>query len=64
MPTWEYPEKKDMFKYYPQFYHKTDKVIFTPSPGRLLPQPQPQPLTLTDCRTAAPFTSSSSAVSI
>ena len=26
VPTWEYPEKEEMFKYYPQYYHKTDKV--------------------------------------
>ncbi|KAK3689597.1 CRAL-TRIO domain-containing protein [Podospora appendiculata] len=25
VPTWEYPEKEAMFKYYPQYYHKTDK---------------------------------------
>lgn len=25
VPTWEYPERKDLFKYYPQYYHKTDK---------------------------------------
>jgi len=25
VPTWEYPEKKDMFEYYPQYYHKTDR---------------------------------------
>jgi len=25
VPTWEYPEKEKMFKYYPQYYHKTDK---------------------------------------
>lgn len=25
VPVWEYPEKKDMFKYYPQYYHKIDK---------------------------------------
>lgn len=30
VPTWEYPEKEEMFKYYPQYYHKTDKV--PPSP--------------------------------
>jgi hypothetical protein len=24
--TFEYPEKPDVFKYYPQYYHKTDKV--------------------------------------
>lgn len=28
VPTWEFPEKADMFKYYPQYYHKTDKVSF------------------------------------
>lgn len=26
LPTWEYPEKEQIFKYYPQYYHKTDKV--------------------------------------
>ncbi|KAK4445021.1 CRAL-TRIO domain-containing protein [Podospora aff. communis PSN243] len=25
VPTWEYPEKEQMFKFYPQYYHKTDK---------------------------------------
>ncbi|KAK4461079.1 CRAL-TRIO domain-containing protein [Cladorrhinum samala] len=25
VPTWEYPEKEQIFKYYPQYYHKTDK---------------------------------------
>jgi len=25
VPTWEYPEKEAVFKYYPQYYHKTDK---------------------------------------
>lgn len=25
LPTWEYPEKAEIFKYYPQYYHKTDK---------------------------------------
>jgi hypothetical protein len=31
VPTWEYPEKEAMFKYYPQYYHKTDKVrAFSP----------------------------------
>jgi hypothetical protein len=28
VPTWEYPEKEELFKYYPQYYHKTDKVYF------------------------------------
>lgn len=26
LPTWEYPEKPEISKYYKQFYHKTDKV--------------------------------------
>lgn len=26
VPEWEFPEKAEMFKYYPQYYHKTDKV--------------------------------------
>lgn len=26
VPIWEFPEKAAMFKYYPQYYHKTDKV--------------------------------------
>ncbi|KAH6847295.1 CRAL-TRIO domain-containing protein [Chaetomium sp. MPI-CAGE-AT-0009] len=25
LPTWDYPEKTEIFKYYPQYYHKTDK---------------------------------------
>ncbi|KAI0129145.1 sec14 cytosolic factor [Xylariales sp. AK1849] len=25
VPTWEYPEREALFKYYPQYYHKTDK---------------------------------------
>lgn len=25
VPTWEFTEKEEMFKYYPQYYHKTDK---------------------------------------
>ncbi|KAI6365699.1 cytosolic factor, phosphatidylinositol/phosphatidylcholine transfer protein [Pyricularia grisea] len=25
LPTWDYPEKAEIFKYYPQYYHKTDK---------------------------------------
>ncbi|KAK4250024.1 CRAL-TRIO domain-containing protein [Corynascus novoguineensis] len=25
LPNWEYPEKEEVFKYYPQYYHKTDK---------------------------------------
>lgn len=27
VPTWEYPERLAMAKYYPQFYHKVDKVL-------------------------------------
>jgi hypothetical protein len=26
--TFEYPEKPEVFKFYPQYYHKTDKVRF------------------------------------
>jgi hypothetical protein len=26
--TFEYPEKPEVFKFYPQYYHKTDKVGF------------------------------------
>lgn len=26
--TFEYPEKAEVFKFYPQYYHKTDKVGF------------------------------------
>ena len=29
VPTWEFPEKAEMFKYYPQYYHKTDKVRYS-----------------------------------
>ncbi|KAH8673346.1 phosphatidylinositol-phosphatidylcholine transfer protein [Xylariales sp. PMI_506] len=25
VPTWDYPEKEELFKFYPQYYHKTDK---------------------------------------
>lgn len=31
VPTWDFPEKAEMFKYYPQYYHKTDKVTPVPS---------------------------------
>jgi hypothetical protein len=27
LPKWDYPEKEELFKYYPQYYHKTDKVL-------------------------------------
>jgi hypothetical protein len=26
--TFEYKEKKEIFRYYPQYYHKTDKVSY------------------------------------
>jgi hypothetical protein len=26
VPSWDYKEKADLLKYYPQYYHKTDKV--------------------------------------
>lgn len=26
IPTWEFPEKTEVFKYYAQYYHKIDKV--------------------------------------
>ena len=61
--TWEFPEKAAMFKYYPQYYHKTDKVrtgaFSQPTYGLLSPEHN-----LTRARrTAAPFTSSGSATS-
>ncbi|KAJ5100116.1 Sec14 cytosolic factor [Penicillium argentinense] len=31
--TFEYLEKPDVFKYYPQYYHKTDKIIFKKTLG-------------------------------
>lgn len=41
VPVWDFPEKAAMFKYYPQYYHKTDKVshlsrrqLFLPSQRR------------------------------
>lgn len=61
LPNWDYPEKEDMFKYYPQYYHKTDKVylLCPPSPHLLLN------LGLIDVgkRTADQSTSNSSAAS-
>ncbi|KAL2135184.1 hypothetical protein VTI74DRAFT_9501 [Chaetomium olivicolor] len=59
VPTWEYPEKEAMFKYYPQYYHKTDKVRFA-FPHSLTRATNADAEFL-GCRTAAPFTSSSSA---
>lgn len=34
VPNWEYPEKEQVFKYYPQYYHKTDKVRLAYPPTR------------------------------
>ena len=31
VPSWQYTEKEQIFKYYPQYYHKTDKVRATDS---------------------------------
>jgi hypothetical protein len=28
LPTWDYPEKPEISKYYKQFYHKIDNVRF------------------------------------
>ena len=55
VPDWEYPEKADVFKYYPQYYHKTDKVSHLTRRSLLSADTPP--------RTAAPSTSSSSAAS-
>jgi len=30
VPTWDYTEKEEVTKYYPQYYHKTDKVSLPP----------------------------------
>lgn len=35
LPTWEYPEKEKIFEFYPQYYHKTDKVSCFPREPRL-----------------------------
>lgn len=34
--NFDYPEKEEIFKYYPQYYHKTDKV-------RIIEPPPPPP---------------------
>jgi hypothetical protein len=31
LPTWDYPEKEQIFQYYPQYYHGTDKVRCEPA---------------------------------
>lgn len=33
IPTWKYVEGDDMAEYYPQYYHKTDKVSASPPPA-------------------------------
>lgn len=38
LPTWEYPEKEQIFQYYPQYYHKTDNVRCFPCPYLLPPE--------------------------
>jgi len=38
VPTWDYPEKEELMKYYLQYYHKTDKVRM-PSPTQRAPPP-------------------------
>lgn len=37
LPTWEYPEKEQIFQYYPQYYHNTDNVRSYTYPSLLLP---------------------------
>ena len=37
LPTWEYPEKEQIFQYYPQYYHGTDNVRCCPCPSLLPP---------------------------
>jgi hypothetical protein len=38
VPIWDYKEKEEVQKYYPQYYHKTDKVgdpRVTPRPSAI-----------------------------
>ena len=41
VPNFDYKEKAQIFEYYPQYYHKTDKVCFAfssvPSPFPVSP---------------------------
>lgn len=37
--TFDYKEKPEVFKYYPQYYHKTDKVRTAPYTPTLLLTP-------------------------
>jgi hypothetical protein len=61
LPTWEYPEKEEMFKYYPQYYHKTDKVRLC---SRRCQLDHASLMFILHHRTAAPSTLSSLAVLI
>jgi len=71
VPTWDFVEKEEMFKYYPQYYHKTDKVVTSSShplplfpPFPLIPLPSKHtPNPLLPHRTDGQSTSSSSAAS-
>lgn len=33
VPEFKYTEKEKIFEYYPQYYHKTDKVLFSRQTG-------------------------------
>lgn len=55
--TFDYKERPQVFKYYPQYYHKTDKVCAHPTQRESL-----DPLTLR-LRTVGLSTSSNSATS-
>jgi hypothetical protein len=58
--SWDYPEKKDVSKYYSQYYHKTDKVCCP-----TLPSPHTAHLTLFSARRmAVPYISNTSVASI
>lgn len=46
VPVWDYPEKEALFKFYPQYYHKTDKVP-QPNPIRRSPLLGPLPVCIT-----------------
>lgn len=60
LPNWDYPEKAEIFKYYPQYYHKTDRVGFYLVTSVVKSNANPW---LPPLRTGAPCTSSSSAAS-
>jgi hypothetical protein len=58
--TFDYKEKAEVFKYYPQYYHKTDKVKLAFPTALSLPRCSLLTL-LPSNRTVALFTSSNSA---